>query len=765
MKEKEVIALQGKLRDMLWSGVVAFLYALGLVLTLLQVTGLSAFGGTAAAIIAGVIVLLSVGGMDRLAAWVLGLLAAAAGGIWLLMGGAATVMEVLQALMLHLSGLKTALPLVAGETAVLLSLLCALASFFVTQRAAGPYPALVVLLLSVVLIWLGNQAQALWCLLPTVVASVTLLLQGGHEISAGRVMPLALAAVLVSYAGVAIGGAAIPPMKEAADALRQRIYDIFLFTGSRDVFSLADIGYYPQGEGQLGGPAEPTEEQVMAVITPWKVYLRGVVKNVYNGRAWLDETESKRYLWDSARFREIRSLAFDMALPQVADISATALLEPDPVIVRMLASSASTMFVPQRVRTLESEGDVVPYFNAGSEIFATRNLKQGDVWHMEAPLFVSGDRGLPELIALSEPAADPNWENVNRTYRALPAHLEQEIYDIAWVAAGDAATPYEKALALQRYLQGSCQYTLDAAVQPPELDFVSTFLLLEKKGYCTHFASAMTVLCRMVGLPARYVEGYVATPDETGMAIVTGKQGHAWTEVYFKGFGWVTFDATPAGSQTIELTPDQLEELLNGEDGPTPTPEAPLPTETPALPESTPTPEPVPTPTPEASTEPATPTPAPDDASDAPPAAVSKPDFPWWLLLAVAVPLALAGRILWMTPGCVALRQRTEFSRWLSWAQATHDALRQMGFVRQRDETPMGFLARVDAANCIPEVLAKLSGAESLMFYGHAVPLPEETRQARHTYEVVHRQLTRTQRILMALRRAFLPRRSRDITA
>lgn len=77
------------------------------------------------------------------------------------------------------------------------------------------------------------------------------------------------------------------------------------------------------------------------------------------------------------------------------------------------------------------------------------------------------------------------------------------------------------------------------------VDFVSSFLLDTRKGYCTYFATAMTVMCRISGIPARYVEGFVADPDMNGRAWVTGKQGHAWTEVYLAGFGWLTFDSTP----------------------------------------------------------------------------------------------------------------------------------------------------------------------------------------------------------------------------
>lgn len=764
------ICLQGKLREALTGGVVTLLYALGMTLTLLSVTGLLPYTALACTVLVVMTALLSAASLDSRAAWVVGSATAAVSVIWLLMGGYATVLDVMQALVLHLSGLTTALPLVAQETAVLGCILCGAASFFVTQRSAGPYPALVLLLLTVVLLWLGSLTGMLWYLLPSVVASVTLLLQGNHEISAWRVLPLAVVTVLLSFTGVAVGGATIPPLKEAADGLRQRIYDIFLFTGSRDVFSLADVGYYPQGEGQMGGPAEPTEAPVMVVLTPRRVYLRGAIKNVYTGRSWEDGTAGKRYLWDGVAFRSTRSTIFDMALPQVTDLAYSDLLTPRTVNIRMLGSSASSMFMPQRVRELKVEGEIVPYFNAGSEIFATRDLQTGDAWTVEAPLMEAGDRGLASLLALCETVSDPNWNAVNQDYRALPEHMEQEIFDIAYAAVAGAETPYEMALALQQHLSTGYTYTLDAPLQQPDMDFVATFLLLNKQGYCTHFASAMTVLCRMVGLPARYVEGFVATPEtegeQAGMAIVTGKQGHAWTEVYFKGFGWLTFDATPAGADAIYLSPDQLEQPTEERaTEPTPTPEAPQPSETPS-PSPTATPTSTPSPTPETTDSSATPVPEPSDTPDAPQAQpkAEKKDFPWWVLPVILAPLALLGRILWMTPAWQSRRQKTEFGRWLAWTQAAHDALRQLGLTREESETPMAFLARVDAQNCIPEVLSQLSGAESLMFYGHAVPVPEETAQARHAYEVVKRQLRRHQRIRMTLQRAFLPRRRWDIT-
>lgn len=749
---------------------VTLLYSLGLTLTLLFALGLLGQWLPSAAVLLALTAAVCVGAADRRLAWAVSGVGALAAVVWLLAGGAESLGEVLRALEMQINGLPTALPFVARETALLSALVCGVAGCVVTQRSAGPYPALVLLLLTVVVLWLTNMTEGLWCLLPSVIACVALMLLGDHDMSAARVLPLAVATVLLSYTAVAAGGLEIPAFREAADALRQRVYDIFFFTGVREEFSLADVGYYPQGEGQLGGPAEPSKDPVMAVVTPRKVYLRGVIRDTYTGRSWEDGTEGKRYLWDSRRYRDIRDRVFDADRPLAGGPEFGQLMSQRKVILRMLGGSASTMFMPQRVRQLSVEGGVVPYFNAGSEVFTTRNLRAGDVWEADAPVFVAGEAGVRELIQACSTKPDPDWESVNSAYRALPEHMEQEVFDLAWAAIGDAEAPYDKALVLQEYLRNEFEYTLDAPVQQEDMDFVTTFLLLNKEGYCTHFASAMTVMCRMIGLPARYVEGFVATPDEKGMAVVTGEQGHAWTEVYFSGFGWLTFDATPAGVEVVYVPPENTEEP----DASSQEPVTPPPTNTPEPTEAPATPTPAPAPTPDAPTP--TPQPTPENAPTSPPTAApgqpqpipeeEKP-FPWALLAilgAAALLTALAARILWMTPGMQSRRQKTEFSRWLVWARAAHDALRQLGLERQMEETPMAFFARVDATNRIPQVLSQLSGAESLMFYGHAVPLPEETLQAKQTYEVVRAQLNPLQRLRMALQRAFLPRRSRDIT-
>ncbi len=746
-----------RFRSALSHGAMALLYALGMALALLGVTGLLRHGWLAWWVLLIGCGACSAASVNRKVGVIAGCVGAFVGAVWLLIGGAGMIGEVMRALTLHLSGLTTALPMVGAEFTVLVCVLTLIVSWLVTQRGAGAVPALILLALCAVLLWLTNRPEVLPCLLPSVIACVTLLFRAGDEhTSTLRVLPLAAAVSALAFTGVWAGGAEFGPMKELADAIRQRIYDTFFYTQPRDKFTLASEGYYPQGEGQLGGPVTPREVPVMAVITPRKAYLRGVAKNVYTGRTWVDDTGGKRYLWTASRFDELRTRVFDLDLPRLDASADGSLLTPAKLQVRMVTDGASTLFVPQRVRTLTPEGDLLPYFNVSSEIFATSNLLAGDVWTVEAPLFTASDAGVAALVNAADSAQDPGWDAACETYLQLPADtIDPRVYELCGEITDGIYRPFDRAMAIQRHLQANYAYTLDAAVQSNKHDFVSTFLIESQEGYCTYFASAMTVMARMAGLPARYVEGYVAYPDETGLAVVTGLEGHAWTEIYFRGFGWVTFDATPVSADMTQLPPEYTS---SGED-PANTPEPPDNTPEPSDP---PADEPTPEPSPEPDEQP-TPSPAPGEAPDGPEAPQTQPDDdppnPWKTALLILLLLALAVRIVLVQPGIQARMAQTAFARWMVWAQATHDALRRYGLHRDMAETPSAFLTRAEKAGAVRLSLAELAQAENLMFYGHAEPFQEEIDQAQATFAAVWKGMTPWQKAVFQGKRVLVPRK------
>lgn len=132
----------------------------------------------------------------------------------------------------------------------------------------------------------------------------------------------------------------------------------------------------------------------------------------------------------------------------------------------------------------------------------------------------------------------------------VPPIIEQTAREVV----ADAASNYEKALALQRYLRNEdFVYSEDAPVENgydgTGLDVVAAFLQA-KSGYCVHFASAMALMARSLGIPARVAVGFLpgeSLPDRVDGEVVyqaTSYDLHSWPELYFDGIGWLPFEPT-----------------------------------------------------------------------------------------------------------------------------------------------------------------------------------------------------------------------------
>lgn len=144
---------------------------------------------------------------------------------------------------------------------------------------------------------------------------------------------------------------------------------------------------------------------------------------------------------------------------------------------------------------------------------------------------------------------------------------------LAREAVGNANNPYDRTQALRRFVAARCIYTREARAVPRDRDPAEFFLNESKEGYCDLYATSLTILCRYAGLPSRIATGFapgnlatdatvpkVAPGDARQWYKLTGSDLHAWTEVYFVGYGWVPFDATQdtGGSVTPTQTPKPI---------------------------------------------------------------------------------------------------------------------------------------------------------------------------------------------------------------
>jgi transglutaminase-like putative cysteine protease len=138
-------------------------------------------------------------------------------------------------------------------------------------------------------------------------------------------------------------------------------------------------------------------------------------------------------------------------------------------------------------------------------------------------------------------------------YTQLPDSLPERVPALAQQIAGELGSPYEQARALEQFLR-QYPYSLDVPLPPPEADPVDYFLFDLQRGYCDYYASAMVVLARSLGLPARLAIGFLAQPpDEAGVQRIRQADSHSWAEVYFAGYGWVAFEPTAAFASPHEV--------------------------------------------------------------------------------------------------------------------------------------------------------------------------------------------------------------------
>ena len=715
----------------------SLLLCMGLLLPLMMTFGAGSAMAQAVVTACIALVLFSVLGAGKAGRVILGVLAVLAAGAQFLLPGFGFFgrsFEALKAIALYFNDVPGAAAMYAGDLALMFSILLAAVSYAFTSRNVGFLPATIVVVLTLFGMWSLGQAEYLWYTTPALVALLLLISQTSHEkVNLFEVLPMAAIVVAVAMMITPAGKTVIEPLHRAAMQLKQTISDYLFFTDPRNVFTLGSYGYYPMGSSKLGGEVSPSDTPVMTVKTDRTALLRAVARDEYTGRSWRDTSSAKRYLYVNPRWSGLRDSIFLESLPPASVRSASRMLDQYAVTVQMQDTTTSTIFTPVFLRRFSAQGDMVAYFNEASELFITRDLQRGDRYTVFAPLLQGGESALGSLIQAAPKGADAYYQQALERYTDLPDHLEQKVFDDLYNIVANAQSPYDRACAIMRHLQRYYRYTLEPDTPPENQDFVTYFLYVGREGYCTYFASAMTVLCRMAGMPARYVEGFLAKPGADGFAYVTGQNAHAWTEVYFEGFGWVPFDATP--SQDEQDDPPEN----NNQPEPTPTPTPP--------PESDQDNEP--TPTPQPPEEP--PQDDPEEEAEPP----EENPFPWWILLALIAVMSAAVRIVLRSPDRVASRAETDLDKIFVYGSAVYAIMKLKKRTPRPGETPLAFARRTDRQKSLSVAIAPLWRLMALSNYSPVRPGPEHAEQAKAIFHRLHRSQNLIIRLRFTLWAAF----------
>jgi transglutaminase-like putative cysteine protease len=273
--------------------------------------------------------------------------------------------------------------------------------------------------------------------------------------------------------------------------------------------------------------------------------LRGISFDHYDGRMWSRQIKLpvRREMPIGPEGERIAHINKDRGWP-ARRLRQRVYLEPFDTDVRVLfgvplmrslrvpsAEAAPLAMKPRRYFQEDPSGDIV----------YTGRLEGGVVYDVDSEI----PKGVPPGI---RSAGTDIPHLVQLAYLQLP-ELSPRVGELAAEMALGADNPFDKARAIEAALREGYGYTRTGNHDPA--DPLMDFLFGRKEGHCEFFASAMVVLLRTQGIPARMVNGFLGGLWNGVGEYIEVRQGdaHAWVEAYFPGYGWWTFDPTPPGGQ------------------------------------------------------------------------------------------------------------------------------------------------------------------------------------------------------------------------
>ncbi len=301
---------------------------------------------------------------------------------------------------------------------------------------------------------------------------------------------------------------------------------------------------------------EVPPQMSMAVVLP-ELRLRGIWFHTWTGRRWtrdraidlvMDRMDGAQDDWVRI---EDKAFGDDPSLPPLGTTGTahdtwTARLQLVPLGKR-------ACFVPPGMRAIQQR---VLVTDGEEGYFFPNVVRQPLTYRIEA--LVLKNHKTPEARVRRFPE-----DSVYLQVAGPEDRFRELAQDLILGKSGDPA----RILAIQDHLQERYEYTLSVAAPPPDADLIEYFLFQRRSGYCVHFATAMTMLLRSIGIPCRIAGGYVSQEwdPERGEFLVRQTHAHAWVEVPFEGLGWVPFDPTPLPEAAPEESLGSLEKTAKSQ--------------------------------------------------------------------------------------------------------------------------------------------------------------------------------------------------------
>jgi transglutaminase-like putative cysteine protease len=259
-----------------------------------------------------------------------------------------------------------------------------------------------------------------------------------------------------------------------------------------------------------------------------------------NRRLYLRATTADRYAGQAITSSETSTSTFDANADLISADGLPDARTTIQTVVRVLASRTAVAFGPEAPVRFSLPTEVELRGGVSQDVATIRldtPIQQNQDYSVASAISVAT---IQDLRAAGEDY--PEW--VRSRYLQLPRGLPRRVIDLAHTETEGQASAFDKASALESFLRDSFTYSTHVPEVPQGRDWVDYFLFDSKQGYCDYFATAMTVLLRVEGVPARVASGFAPGDfdDASGSYIVRENHAHSWVEVYFPRYGWIIFE-------------------------------------------------------------------------------------------------------------------------------------------------------------------------------------------------------------------------------
>lgn len=333
----------------------------------------------------------------------------------------------------------------------------------------------------------------------------------------------------------------------------------------------------PDGKLKQTGSWSASSDTALEITMehPASLYLRGFVGSVYDGSSWTEISteeayeEKDLYYWlhqegfyGETQLLNARNLIQDDSLSG----------ETGTISIKNKTASSKYLYTPYELSGLpdgytgeNAQADSTLYARG---LFGERTYRFSSLGNLVSDFTTLGAKVYQTLTAGNN-AGNGGADAVN-SYRSQESYYNTFVYQEDTALPASLKTLFQKELGdggnrdeghtdyytaitrIRSYLEKNMTYSSQTDVFSEDGDFTENFLTSSKIGHSVHFATAAALMFRYYGIPARYVEGYLITPQDVegkqaGDTIeIPGTNGHAWTEIYVDGLGWIPLEMTPS---------------------------------------------------------------------------------------------------------------------------------------------------------------------------------------------------------------------------